>query len=71
MTPDDFKGERLPVLAHAFDLKRGLGVDVHLRAGTYSEALERLERKLQCNQAFLRATGGKYQVKFDLDLGMM
>lgn len=66
MTPEDFKGYRLPILAHAFDLKRGLGVDVHLRAGTYQEALDRLERKLQCQQSFLRATGGQYQVRFEL-----
>jgi hypothetical protein len=68
MKPTDWNGHRIPILAHAFSTEHGIGVDVHLRAASEKEAYERLARKLECRQDFLRITGGHYRVKFDHEL---
>jgi hypothetical protein len=65
----DWKGYNIPILAHAFDLSRNIGVDVHLRARTESEALAKLDKKLQkANKAFIRQTEGHYSVKFEKEI---
>jgi len=62
-----FDGSRMSLIAHAFSFHhRVRPVDVHLNASSQEEADAKLARKLQCRQDFLRATGGKFQVKYTL-----
>lgn len=64
MKPGDWNGHKIPLLAHAFSLARGLSADVHIRAASRDEALIEVWKKLQRNQVFLRKTGGEYDVQF-------
>ncbi len=67
MKNKDWNGKRMSLLAHVFSFEHDVRpVDVHLHASSQAEAEQRLARKLQCRQDFLRVTGGKFQVKYDL-----
>lgn len=53
---NETRGHRIPVLAHCFNLERGVSADVRLRAGTLAEAWDKVLTKLQCRKDFLRET---------------
>lgn len=64
MKQSDWNGHRIPVLAHAYSLAKGVSADVYLRAANEEEAMARLNRKLECRQDFLKATGGVFDVQW-------
>lgn len=68
MKRGDWNGHRIPLLAHCFNLSKGLGVDIHVRAANEGEAMQAVSRKLEHNRAFLRRTEGHYAVRFDREV---
>ncbi|MCC7304779.1 MAG: hypothetical protein IT558_00810 [Alphaproteobacteria bacterium] len=64
MKTRDWNGHRIPLIAHAYNIARGVGVDLHIRAASLDEAFEKVAQKLQHHQDFLRKTEGHYKVDF-------
>ena len=68
MKRHDWNGIKIPLVAHAFSLSKGIGLDIHINAATEDEARHLVERKLECRQDFLRQTEGHYDLKFAREL---
>ena len=68
MKKKDWNGHKIPVLAHVFNLAKGLGVDLHISAASEHEARSKVAEKLNRNQKFLRRTNGHYDVQFSKEI---
>lgn len=66
MKEKDWTGEKVPVIAHAEDLKHGVGAHFKLKARFEEEAIAKAQEILEAHHGnFLRASQGEYQLKFD------
>lgn len=68
MKKKDWNGHKIPVLAHVFNLAKGLGVDLHISAASEREARNKVAEKLTRNKKFLRRTNGHYNVQFTKEI---